>query len=46
LIATRTLLLVRLHQLIINDLRIALHHLDYLLPVKRLLSSFLFFLEA
>ena len=43
LIATRALLLVRLQQLIIKDLHIALHPLDYLLPVKRLhsLCSFL-----
>jgi hypothetical protein len=40
LIATRALLLVRLQQLIIKDLQIVLHPLDYLLPVKRLHSSF------
>ena len=44
LIATRVLLLVHLQQLIIKDLQIALHHLDDLLPVKRLHSSFSFLL--
>jgi hypothetical protein len=42
LIAIRTLLLVRLQQLIIKDLLIALHPLHYLLPVKRLHSSISF----
>jgi hypothetical protein len=46
LIATRTLLLVRPQQLIIKDLHIALHHLDYLLPVKCLHSSFSFLLPG
>ena len=46
LIATRALLLVRLQQLIIKDLHVALHPLDYLLPVKRLHSSFSFLLPG
>ena len=46
LMATRALLLVRLQQLIIKDLHIALHPLDYLLPVKRLHSSFSFLIPS
>lgn len=45
-LATWALLLVRLQQLIIKDLHIALHPLDYLLPVKRLHSSFSFLLPG
>ena len=45
LIATRALLLVRLQQLI-KDLHIAVHPLDYLLPVKRLHSLFSFLLPG
>ena len=46
LIDTRAFLLVRLQQLMIKDLLIALHPLDYLLPVKRLPSSFSFLLPG
>src|SRR5215216_7399005 len=46
LIATRALLLVRLQQLIIKDLHIAFHPLDYLLPGKRLYSLFSFLLPG
>jgi predicted nucleotidyltransferase len=46
LIATRAFLLVRLQQLIIKDLHIALQPLDYLLTVKRLHSSFSFLLPG
>jgi hypothetical protein len=46
LIAIRALLFVRLQQLIIKDLHISLHPLDYLLPVKRLHSLFSFLLPG